>query len=186
MIRKIVTICENVYEENGMPVSGPKKKIAVAAVFKNPFAGEYAEDLSELYDWGQKLGSVLGEEICAVCGITAEEAIDVITGYGKGVIVGTDGELEHAHAIMHPKLGSTLRKSFGGAEHCRAIMPSTAKVGAPGLGIDVPIHNKNDEWSINDYDTIEVRVNDAPHADEIMVVIAASVGGRPLPRVGTV
>ena len=101
--------------------------------------------------------------------------------YGKAAIVGEHGELEHAAALLHPKLGAPLRAAVGGG---KAIIPSAKKLGGPGTAIDVPLHFKDAAFVRTHYDAMEVRLPDAPHANEIVLVIAVTDGGRPHPRVG--
>ncbi len=135
-IRKIVTIVEEVLEEGGVAVSPPVKRAAAMAVIKNPFAGKFAQDLAELVDVGEKLGDLLGKKAVEVLGVPPEK----VESYGKAAIVGSKGELEHAAAILHPKLGTPFRAAVGGG---KAIIPSAKKFGVPGTEIDVPVHYKD-------------------------------------------
>jgi Protein of unknown function (DUF1185). len=184
LIRKIYTVIDETISEADIKLDQCVKKMAVAAVITNPFAGIYKEGLTLLYEYGEKLGEVLGKKACEVMGITSQEAPDIIDGYGKAVIVGIDGELEHGHAIIHPRFGAAFRKELGGAEYCKAMMPSTAKLGGPGTKIDIPIHNKNDEWVMSSFNAIEIAIGDAPKNNEILVAVAVSRFGRPLARIG--
>lgn len=187
MIQKIYTIVEEVIKESGIHLVQPVKKAAAVAVIKNPFADIYNEDLSLLYEYGETLGGILGDRVRKAIGILPEEAAEKVEGYGKAVIVGMDGELEHAHAIMHPKFGASFRSEVGGIEHCKAIMPSAAKLGVPGTKIDIPIHNKNNPWIVSSFDSMEIGIVDAPKSDEILVAVAITQYGRPLARThGTV
>jgi hypothetical protein len=104
-----------------------------------------------------------------------------VVSYGKAAIVGVAGDLEHAAAILHPKLGKPMRAAIGGGE---ALIPSNAKVAAAGASIDVPLGHKDNPWSFDEIDTWTLSVADAPRPDEIVVVIAISDGGRPNPRIG--
>jgi hypothetical protein len=101
--------------------------------------------------------------------------------YGKAAIVGVNGDVEHAAAVLHPKLGKPMRAAVGGGE---AIIPSNTKVAAAGTLVDVPLANKDNIWSFDELDTITVLVPDAPRPNEIVVVMAVSDGGRAHPRVG--
>ena len=175
-IRKLVTIVEETRLEMGRAVDPPVKKAAAVAVIVNPFAGAYQEDLSALYDVGEELGALLGARAVAALGEGAE-----LDSYGKGAIVGEHGELEHAAAILHPKLGAPLRTAVGGG---KAIIPSAKKSGGPGTGLDVPLHYKDAAFVRTHYDAMEVRVPDAPRADEIVVAVVVTSGGRPHPRIG--
>jgi len=176
-IRKIITVVEETHRESGKEVSPPTRKAAAVAVIKNPFAGQYAEDLSLLMDYGERLGGMLGERAVAALGIPKER----VESYGKAAIVGLGGELEHAAAILHPKLGKPLREAVGGG---KAIIPSAKKMGGAGTPIDVPLHFKNAAFVRSHFDAMEIRVPDAPRDDEIVVAIAVTDSGRPLARVG--
>ena len=174
-IRKIVTVVEEIYADGEKKTARPIKKAAAIAVMKNPFAGKYQEDLTELIDNGEELGKVLGERAVAALGGTKPES------YGKAAIVGEKGEYEHAAALLHPKLGTPLRTAVGGG---KAIIPSVKKAGGMGASIDVPLHYKDAAFVRSHFDGMTVSVFDAPRADEIMVIIAVTDGGRPHPRVG--
>ncbi len=176
-IRKIITVVEETHRESGKEVSPPTRKAAAVAVIKNPFAGQYAEDLSLLMDYGERLGGMLGEKAVAALGIPKER----VESYGKAAIVGLGGELEHAAAILHPKLGKPLREAVGGG---KAIIPSAKKMGGAGTPIDVPLHFKDAAFVRSHFDAMEIRVPDAPRDDEIVVAIAVTDSGRPLARVG--
>ncbi|RLA80304.1 MAG: amino acid synthesis family protein [Deltaproteobacteria bacterium] len=176
-IRKIVVVVEETHREAGREISPPTRKAAAIAVIKNPFAGRYEEDLSLLMDYGEKLGGMLGERAVAALGVPKER----VDSYGKAAIVGLGGELEHAAAILHPKLGKPLRDAVGGG---KAIIPSAKKMGGAGTPIDVPLHFKNAAFVRSHFDAMEVRVHDAPRDDEILVAIAVTDSGRPLARVG--
>ena len=174
-IRKIITIVEETKMENGVELAAPVKKAAAVAVIKNPFAGKYVEDLTELIDTGEELGRLLGQKAVAALGGEPAES------YGKAAIVGELGELEHAAAILHPKLGKPFREAVQGG---KAIIPSAKKRGPMGTPIDVPLHYKDAAFVRTHYDAMEVRVTDAPAADEILVALAVTSSGRPLPRIG--
>lgn len=176
-IRKMVTIVEETREEMGQVVNPPTRRAAAVAVIKNPFAGRYAEHLDELIEIGEELGGVLGKLALDALGITPDKA----HSYGKGAIVGTRGELEHAAAILHPKLGGPFREALGGG---KAIIPSAKKIGAPGTEIDVPVHYKDAAFVRSHFDAMAVRVQDAPRGNEIVVALVVTDSGRPLPRVG--
>lgn len=176
-IRKVVTIVEETYIESEKKLDKPVRKAAAIAVIKNPFAGRYQEDLTELMNYGEELGKLLGEKAVAALGIPKE----AVESYGKAAIVGEKGELEHAAAILHPKFGKPLREAV---YEGKAIIPSSKKMGGIGTAIDVPLHFKNAAYVRSHYDAMEVRVPDAPRADEILVVAVVTDSGRPLPRVG--
>lgn len=176
-IRKIMVSVEETHSEIGQPIDPPTRKAVAVAVIENPFAGQFQEDLSELMDIGATLGGMLGEKCVAALNITPEAA----ESYGKSAMVGENGELEHAAAILHPKLGAPLRKAV---EKGAALVPSSKKMGSPGQVLDVPLGHKDAAYVRSHFDGIEIRLNDAPRANEIMVAVAVTDSGRPLPRVG--
>lgn len=173
-IRKLVTVVEELLRDGGREARRPVRKVAAVAVIENPFAGRFVEDLAELIDAGEELGAILSKRAAAALGAPAES-------FGKAAIVGENGEYEHAAALLHPKLGAPLRAAIGGGQ---AIIPSAKKIGGPGTPIDVPLHFKDAAFVRSHYDAMEVRVADAPRADEILVAIALADGGRPHPRIG--
>ena len=176
-IRKIVTIVEETDQELGHPVTPPVRRAAAVAVIENPFAGRYVEDLAELIDIGEELGGLLSERAVAALGIPGAK----VESYGKAAAVGENGELEHAAAILHPKLGAPFRKTLGKGA---ALIPSSKKRGGLGVALDIPLGHKDAAFVRSHFDGMEVRINDAPRANEIMVAVAVTDSGRPLPRVG--
>lgn len=176
-IRKIAVSIEETHTEIGRRIDPPTRKAVAVAVIENPFAGGYQEDLSELMEIGAELGGLLGEKCVAALGIRSGQA----ESYGKSAMVGENGELEHAAAILHPKLGAPLRKAV---EKGAALVPSSKKMGSPGQVLDVPLGHKDAAYVRSHFDSIEVRLNDAPRAGEITVAVAVADSGRPLPRVG--
>ncbi len=176
-IRKIVTSVEEVNIEMGQPLEKPLRKAAAIAVIENPFAGKYVEDLTPLIDASVELGDMLTKRAVAALGIAPHE----VESYGKGVIVGENGELEHAAALMHPKLGTPMRGNIGGG---KALIPSAKKVGGIGTALDVPLGFKDAAFVRSHFDAMEVRVSDGPRANEIALAVVVTSGGRPLARVG--
>lgn len=176
-IRKIAVNVEETHLEIGKEISPATRKAVAVAVIENPYAGVYQEDLSELMEMGAELGGLLGDKCVAALGISPSEA----ESYGKSVMVGENGELEHAAAILHPKLGAPLRKAV---EKGAALVASSKKMGSPGQVLDVPLGHKDAAYVRSHFDGIEVRLNDAPRANELMVAVAVTDSGRPLPRVG--
>ncbi len=176
-IRKIVTFVEETHIEMGQHVNPPTRRAAAAAVIENPFAGRFVQDLTELMDIGEELGSLLTERAVAALGIPGPSA----ESYGKAAVVGENGELEHAAAVLHPKLGTPVRKVLGKGA---ALIPSAKKRGGLGVTLDIPLGHKDAAFVRSHFDGIEIRVNDAPRANEILVAIAVTDSGRPLPRVG--
>lgn len=176
-IRKLVTLVEETRREMEKTVEPPTRKAAAIAVIENPFSGRYAEDLALLTDIGEALGKILGEKAVAALGVKP----GAIESYGKAAIVGEAGELEHAAAILHPKLGKPLRTAV---EKGAALVPSAKKRGGLGAPIDVPLGHKDAAFVRSHFDAMEVRLADAPRANEILVAVAVTDSGRPLPRVG--
>ncbi|WP_225771005.1 amino acid synthesis family protein [Inquilinus sp. Marseille-Q2685] len=176
-IRKIVTVVEETVTEMGRPVTPPTRRAAAVAVIENPFAGRYAEDLTELMEIGEELGGLLAEKAVAALGIDGPAA----ESYGKAAAVGENGELEHAAAILHPKLGTPVRRVLGKGA---ALIPSSKKRGGPGVALDIPLGHKDAAYVRSHFDGMEVRIADAPRAGEIMIAVAVTDSGRPLPRVG--
>ncbi|WP_170559764.1 amino acid synthesis family protein [Ruegeria atlantica] len=176
-IRKIAVNIEETHIEAGREISPATRKAVAVAVIENPFAGQYVEDLTPLMDTGAELGALLGRRCVKALGIAPEQA----ESYGKSAMVGENGELEHAAAILHPKLGAPLRKEV---EKGAALVPSSKKMGSPGQVLDVPLGHKDAAYVRSHFDGIEVQLNDAPRANEIMVAVAVTDSGRPLPRVG--
>ena len=176
-IRKIVTVVEDTFEEGGQEILPPTRRAAAIAVIENPFAGIYQEDLEALMAIGEELGSSLGDKCVAALGVTP----GAVQSYGKAALVGENGELEHAAAILHPRLGKPLRSAV---EKGAALVPSNKKRGGMGSPLDVPLGHKDAAYVRSHFDGMEVRINDAPKANEILVAIAVAESGRPLPRVG--
>lgn len=176
-IRKLITVVEETRREMGETVEPPTRKAAAIAVIENPFAARYVKDLEPLMAIGEELGGLLGTRAVAALGIAPGRA----ESYGKAAVVGEGGELEHAAAILHPRLGTPLRAAV---EKGAALVPSAKKMGGIGTPIDVPLGHKDAAFVRSHFDGMEVRVTDAPRADEIMVAVVVTDGGRPLPRVG--
>jgi hypothetical protein len=176
-IRKLAVWVEETHQEMGRAISPPTRKAVGVAVIRNPFAGVYQEDLSDLMEIGAELGGLLGEKCVGALGITPDQA----ESYGKAAMVGENGELEHAAALLHPKMGAPLRAAV---EKGAALVPSSKKMGGPGQDLDVPLGHKDAAYVRSHFDGVEVRMNDAPRANEILVAIAVTDSGRPLPRVG--
>ena len=176
-IRKLIVSVEETRQEMGKAVEPPTRKAAAVAVIENPFAGQYVQDLKPLMDIGEELGELLTRRCVAALGIDGGKA----ESYGKAAIVGEQGELEHAAAILHPQMGKPVRAVLTKGA---ALIPSAKKQGGPGTPIDVPLGHKDAAFVRSHFDAIEVRVADAPRANEILVAIAVTDSGRPLPRIG--
>lgn len=173
-IRKLVVLKEVVVREGGHSAAQPICRVAGIGVFANPYTGRFVDDLSALFDVGLTLGRTLMERMLPLF-----DAAPV--SYGKGAIVGVDGDLEHGHALLHPRLGKAMRDPIGGGE---SLIPSAAKVGAAGATLDVPLGHKDDAWSFDHFDAMTVSVADSPRPGEILMAIALADGGRPVPRTG--
>ncbi|MBI2726569.1 MAG: amino acid synthesis family protein [Polaromonas sp.] len=176
-IRKIIVQVDEVLMEMGQPVTPHTRRALAMAVIENPFAGRFAENLDELITIGEELGGMLGQKCVQALGIEPGKA----QSYGKAAIVGEAGELEHAAAILHPKLGAPLRLAV---EKGAALVPSSKKRGGLGTSIDVPLGHKDAAFVRSHFDAMEARVADAPRANEIVVAVVVTDSGRPLPRVG--
>ena len=177
VIRKIVTVVEETLMEGGRNVSPPTRRAAAIAVIDNPFAGKFVDDLSPLIAIGEELGELLASKAVAALGIEGSKA----QSYGKAAAVGENGELEHAAAILHPKMGAPVRKVLSKGA---ALIPSSKKRGGLGTVLDIPLGHKDAAFVRSHFDGMEVKINDAPRANEIMVAVAVTDSGRPLPRVG--
>lgn len=176
-IRKLVVSVEETHSEMGQRIRPVTRKATAVAVIANPFAGIFQEDLSTLFDFGVDLGGLLARRCIEALGIMPEAA----ESFGKAAMVGENGELEHAAAILHPKLGAPLRAEVGGGA---ALVPSAKKRGGPGQTLDVPLGHKDAAFVRSHFDSVEVRLADAPRADEILLAVAVTDSGRPLPRIG--
>lgn len=175
VVRKIMLQVEEINHEGGPVARKPVKKGAIAAVVRNPFAGRYEKNLQPFMELLKPLGFALAERLIKALGGPKK-----IEGYGKAVIVGVNGESEHA-ALWHVAGGYGMRELL---ENSKAIVPSTIKVAAAGSVIDVPIHHRTAAYVRSHFDSVEVRVPDAPRPDEIVFILAMTVGGRVHARMG--
>ncbi len=174
-IRRSLLLRDQIASEIGKPLSRPIVRAVAMAAIANPFAGRYVEDLTELFEAGRALGDQLMPELMRLLP-------NPPVSYGKGAIVGVNGEFEHGSACVHPMLGKPMRSAVGGG---KAVIPSNVKVAECGAALDLPLTHKDDSWSFDHFDTITVSMPDAPRPDEIVVVMAVADGGRPHPRCGT-
>jgi len=174
-VRKIVTLREVVFSELGVAAPKPVVRAVGMAVIRNPFAGKFADDLRELYEAGAALGERLMPELVKMLDGPA-------VSYGKGAIVGVQGEMEHGGACVHPMLGRPMRAAIGGG---KAVIGSNVKVAAPGAILDVPLGHKDEPWSFAHFDTITVSIADSPRPAEILVAMVIADGGRLNNRCGT-
>lgn len=174
-IRKIITFRETILQEMGQKLEGRITRAAGLAVVSNPLAGSFARDLTPLFEIGREIGDVLSEQVAGLL-----EGPPV--AYGKGALVGLDGEMEHGGACVHPMLGKPMRSAVGGG---KAVISSNVKIAAAGTSLDMPLGHKDEAWSFDHFDTMTLCVADAPRMDEIVVMFAYADGGRPLPRCGS-
>jgi hypothetical protein len=174
-IRKLITMREIILSELGVTAPRPVVRAVGMAVILNPFAGRFVEDLRPLFEAGAMLGERLMPELLKLLDRPA-------VSYGKGAIVGVNGEMEHGGACVHPMLGRPMRAAIGGG---KAVISSNVKVAAAGASLDVPLGHKDDSWSFPHFDTITVSMADAPRPNEILVVMAIADGGRLQNRCGT-
>jgi hypothetical protein len=173
--RKIVTLREAVFSEMGVAAARPVIRAVGMGVVRNPFARTFAEDLRPLFEAGAALGERLMPELVKMLDGPA-------VSYGKGALVGVNGEMEHGGACVHPMLGRPMRAAIGGG---KAVIGSNVKVAAAGASLDVPLGHKDEPWSFAHFDTVTVAIADAPRPDEIVIILAIADGGRLSNRCGT-
>jgi len=176
VVRKKLTCVEEIFHEGGPIASKPLRRAAALAVIRNPFAGSYVAQIESFMDDLKPLGLQMAKDLIAALGGNAKD----VEGYGKGAIVGSAGELEHG-ALWHAPGGYGMRDVLGGA---KAIVASTKKVGPPGTRLDVPITHINASYVRSHFDAMEVGINDAPRADEILLALVMTTGPRVHARVG--
>lgn len=176
MVRKWLVTCEETAAIPGRVLDTPSRRAVAAAVVHNEFAGRYQDDLGRLVAAAPWLAGELARRCLAVLAVPADD----VTAYGKGAIVGLDGEAEHAAALIHPTFGAPVRAAIGGGA---AIIPSTKVVAAAGFRLTLPLTNRHDIWVFDDMDAVTVSIDDAPRPDEIVVALSYATGGRPGHRI---
>ena len=177
-IRKTLLHVETTLIEGGRSAPRPLKLIGAAAVVKNPWAGMgFVEDLKPaIHAIAPELGALLTGMILDAAG-----GGDMVEGYGKAAIVGLDGEVEHASALIHTlRFGNHYRQAVG----AKTYLAFTNIRGGANTPIMIPLMDKNDEGRRSHYLTVHFAIPDAPAADEIVVALGASIGGRPHHRIG--
>ncbi|MDM7930361.1 amino acid synthesis family protein [Tabrizicola sp.] len=177
-IRKTLTYVETILIEGGRAAPRPLKLIAVAAVLKNPWAGRgFVQDLKpEINDVAPELGALLTAMMLEAAG-----GPDAVEGYGKAAVVGLDGELEHANALIHTlRFGNHYRQAVG----AKTYLAFTNVRGGANTPVMIPLMDKHDEGRRSHYQTVHFAIPDAPAADELVVALGASTGGRPHHRIG--
>jgi hypothetical protein len=174
-IRKVVTVVEDVYMEGGRAVEPPTRIAAAAAVIANPLAGEFVEDLESLIDtYCEPLGELLTARALHALGTAAE-------GYGKGALIGLNGDVEHGSAIIHNlRFGNHVRDPVDGT----TLLPAAEKRAAAGATLDLAIKHITDQTVRSHHQTFEVRIADAPRDDEIVIWVVLAASGRPHARLG--
>jgi hypothetical protein len=207
-IRRTLTTVEDIYHENGPQPDQPLRRGSIAVVLKNPFAGQYVQNIAPMMDVLQPIGIQMAQQLLKAMAVHAS----TIEGYGKGAIIGEAGELEHG-ALWHVPGGYAMRELLGWKGdrppnappnantfqkytqgqattqagkpgNAIAIVSSTKKVGPPGITLDVPLTNINASYVRSHFDAMEVRVPGAPLADELVYILAMSTGARIHARVG--
>jgi hypothetical protein len=184
-IRKYVSILEETVHDGGPSLDRPVTKAVVGGVIANPYAGRHVADIQPMMKELEPFAVDLTERVMKILGAHASGAGSELEAYGKGVIVGIAGELEHA-ALWHQPSGFGIRHAMSGGKSggAKSIVPSTVKVAAAGARIDIPLHHVMAAYVRSHFDSIEFCVPDGPRPDEIVFIVAASIGGRPHARVG--
>lgn len=175
-IRKIVILEEEIFEEKGRKLEKNVRRVAAAAVLKNPYAGKYVSDLSALIPFSEQLGKKLGKIVVDRLG-----GMEKVETYGKAGVVGEDGELDHIAVILHGKLAAGYREYVGKMDVAKEFIESTEVIGPMGTPLYIPIRYKY-KYDINYIDTVRIVIPDAPRRDEMVVGIAGGSGPRPLGR----
>jgi hypothetical protein len=175
-IRKSLIGVEDIFHEGGPVAETPYRRGFIVKVIKNPFAGRYVEDIQPFMDDLKPLGMAMATELIEAMGVPPEG----IEGYGKGAIVGEEGEIEHA-ALWHAPGGYSMREHI---PNSTAIVPSTKKLGGPGTRLDVPVTHVSASYVRSHFDAIEVGINDAPRKDEMAVILVMTTGARVHNRAG--
>ena len=177
-IRKIHTSTETTFIEGGREAARPQRFYTAAAVLQNPWAGRgFVEDLQpEIQAIAPALGALLTDEILKLAGHA-----DNVEAYGKAVVVGLNGEIEHGSGLIHTlRFGNNYRKAM----KARSFLASTNIRAAAGCQVSMPLANKHDEGQRAHFMTVQFTVADAPNADEILVALGAADSGRPHHRIG--
>lgn len=174
-VRKTVFVREIIAADGLGTPCAPITRVAALAVFQNPLAGRFEQDLSALFEIGADLGARLAPELVG-------QLPKPPMSYGKAALVGVMGDVEQGGAVIHPRLGAPMRAAAGGGA---AVVPSNVKVAALGASIDLPLGHKDNPWSFDHFDTMVLSLPDGPRPDEIVMCIAYADGGRPHPRCGS-
>jgi hypothetical protein len=173
--RREVTIIEDVLEDFGQPADPRLRKVALVTVVENPLAGKFVSDLKDMIAASIPLGKAMAARIANAIG-DAE-----VQSYGKGGLVGTAGEQEHANALLTTAFANPFRTAIGGGE---AWISSMTKVAAPGALIDIPMNHRHDVYVRSHYDGMSLVLPGTPMPDEIALIFCVATRGRINARVG--
>lgn len=174
-IKRTLAFVDDVAIEAGQPVTPPLRKVAVVAIFDNPFAGKFEKDLSQLTKASEEIGRYISKMATALLAPHKPES------YGKGAVIGINGEQEHGVAMLTTVFGNVMSDAAGGG---KAWISSLTKRAAPGASIDIPFAHKDALYVRSHYDGITITLPDAPLPDEIALICAFANRGRPNHRVG--
>ncbi|MDI3423597.1 amino acid synthesis family protein [Streptomyces luteolus] len=169
---------EAVLTEAGQAPARPARRASVAAVIRNPWVGSGpGVDLAaEQLRIAPALAKLLTDRLVGALG-----GVDAVEAFGKAAVVGTAGEIEHAGALIHtPYFGNLVREYLEG----KSIICFADTRAEAGETLVVPLWHKTHAATRSHYQTVGARVPDAPRADELVVIAAASTGPRPHPRIG--
>lgn len=175
-VRRTYTLIEDKFEDMGRKSNGAVRKVAVVAILENPYASAgYVADLSHLVEESVPLGKKMGA--------MALEALGgfEVQSYGKGGLVGLNGDHEHASALLTTVFANPIRDAIGGGQ---AWISSMQKVAAPGATIDIPMNHKNDVYVRSHYDGMTITLQGTPMPDEIAIIFCLASAGRINARVG--
>ncbi|MFT6676480.1 MAG: hypothetical protein ACJAVM_002684 [Sulfitobacter sp.] len=175
ILRKTSRVIEEIFHEGGPAPAKSLKRAAMMAVIENPFAGRFVPDIQPFMENLKPLGLSMAQSLVEMLG-----GADQIEGYGKGAIIGAAGEVEHG-ALWHGPGGYAMRALL---DNSNAIVPSTKKIGGVGARLDVPTTHINASYVRSHFDTMEVGMNDAPRATEMMLVLVMTTGARIHHRAG--
>ncbi|MDA7416038.1 amino acid synthesis family protein [Xenophilus arseniciresistens] len=174
-IRKKLLNVETIYHEGGPPPDQPIRMGSIAVVIDNPYAGRYVEDLSGLVKDATEMAKELVPELLAALG-----GADKIQAYGKGAIVGLNGELEHG-AIWHEAGGWPMR---GNLPQAKSIVPAAKVVATAGTRLQIPLHHIEACYVRSHFSTMDVGAIDSPRPNELLYALVMSTGSRVHERLG--
>ncbi|MEM7425125.1 MAG: amino acid synthesis family protein [Pseudomonadota bacterium] len=174
-VRREMTIIDDMMDDCGQTADPPLRKAAIVSVVENPYAGEFAPDLSKMIAASVPLGEAMAARIAGAIGDHE------VQSYGKGGIVGTAGEQEHANALLTTAFANPFRDAIGG---CNAWISSMTKVAAPGTLIDIPMNHTADVYVRSHYDGMSMVLPGSPLPDEVAVIFCVASRGRINARVG--